>query len=307
MSLINTRNLFSYMYGWFSWIIEIIWLFHQSDRRCNYDKNSFNAYNQKLETNRLMVDFTYFKYAVWLPVVVRRTQTHPFKILTSIPLFRLNKFVNLFWSENSITDWIYKWTNRWMNKNMFEKNMYICMHGLNALSARATGRDWLKTLYMYRYNFEHAEQQIGSASLCLSMCLRNVILCCLDKTATYTFDTNVFCLCFFAFMRHEQFLRFKCSTPLTTFVLRLCIRSLTLRGCICLTKYLLHCAQSKLAAVYCVKWDSKSSYWQRSFHILHMRVYDLAIPFSLVFLACRSRQASIVLERYFFFDKRTTF
>ena len=39
-----------------------------------------------------------------------------------------------------------------------------------------------------------------------------------------------------------------------------------------MTKYILHCVQSKLAAVYCV--DSKSSYCQRSFHILNMRVYD---------------------------------
>ena len=122
---------------------------------------------------------------------------------------------------------------------------------------------------------------------------------CLDKTATYTFEI-VFM--FFAFMRHEQFRRFECSILLTTFVLRLSIRSLTLGWCINLTKYLLHCAQSKLAAVYCVKWDSKSSYWQRSFYILHMRVYHLAIPFSLVFLACRSRQASTVLERYFRFE-----
>ena len=122
---------------------------------------------------------------------------------------------------------------------------------------------------------------------------------CLDKTATNTFEI-LFMV--FAFIRHEQFLRFECSTLLTTFVLRLCIRSLTLGGCIYLTKYLLHCVQSKLAAVYCVKWDSKSSYWQRSFHIFPMRVYDLAIPFSLVVLACRSRQASILLERYFRFE-----
>jgi len=133
---------------------------------------------------------------------------------------------------------------------------------------------------MYRYNFKHTEQQTGSASLCLSMCLRNVILYCLDKTATYTFDILFM---FFALMRHEQFLRFECSTPLTTFVFLVYIRSLTLGGCIYLTKYLLHCALSKLAAVYCVKWDSKSSYWQRSFHIFPMLVYDLVIPFSLVF------------------------
>jgi len=107
---------------------------------------------------------------------------------------------------------------------------------------------------------------------------------------------------FFVFMRHEPFLQFECSTLLTTFVLRLCIRLLTLGGCLYLTKYLLHCAQSTLAAVYCVKWDSKSSYWQRSFHILNMRVYDLAIPFSLVFLTCRERQASIVLGRFFRFE-----
>ena len=179
--------------------------------------------------------------------------------------------------------------------------MYIlCMVYTRCLHALPDVIDvLLKTLYMYRYDFEHNEQQTGSVSLCLSMCSRNVIRCCLDKTATYTFDILFM---FFAFMRHEQFLRFECSTLLTTYVLRLCVRSLTLGGCIYLTKYLLHCAQSKLAAVYCVKWDSKSSYWQRSFHILHMRVYDLAIPFSLVFLACRERQASIVLERYFRFD-----
>ena len=126
----------------------------------------------------------------------------------------------------------------------------------------------LKTLYMYRYDFEHAEQHTGWASLRLSMGSR-MLFCikCLDKTATHTFE---FLFMVYAFMRHEQFLWFECSTPLTTFVLP--VRLLTFEGCIDWTIF-----PSTLCAVKtdcCLLWS------------VDFKVFLLAKVFSQVSRAC---------------------